>query len=234
MKNECVPKTYNNKINIKVSLILNIITTLFTIVASTIMFTGFNFMHTNETVLESSKLGMLKFFTVQSNVFMGIIALLFAFEEIKLLNEKEKNISKKLYILKLMSTTAVGLTCFIVFSYLGPISKGGIISMLMNSNLFFHLLIPVISIINFIFFEKTNIIIVKETFYGIIPILLYAFYYLTNILIHMENGKVSVLYDWYWFVQQGVWTAIYVVPMILGITYIISFILWKLNKYKLN
>ena len=231
MKNEYVTKTYNN---IKVSLILNIITALFTFVASIIMFTGFNFMHTNETVLESSKLGMLKFFTVQSNIFMGIIALLFAFEEIKLLNEKEKNISKKLYILKLMSTTAVGLTCFIVFSYLGPSSKGWIISMLMNSNLFFHLLIPVISIINFIFFEKTNIIIVKETFYGIIPTLLYAFYYLTNILIHMENGRVSVIYDWYWFVQQGVWTAIIVVPIILCITYIISFILWKLNKYKFD
>ena len=85
MKNEYVTKTYNN---IKVSLILNIITALFTFVASIIMFTGFNFMHTNETVLESSKLGMLKFFTVQSNIFMGIIALLFAFEEIKLLNEK--------------------------------------------------------------------------------------------------------------------------------------------------
>ena len=223
-----------NKFNIKVSLVLNIIIFLFTLIASIMMFTGFKFMHADEIILESSKLGMLKFFTVQSNIFMGIIALLFAIEEIKILNKKENNISNKLFVLKLMSTTSVGLTCFIVFSYLGPTSKGGTISMLLNSNLFFHLLIPVISIINFIFFEKTNNISFKQTFCGIIPTLIYGFFYLINIFIHMENGKVSVLYDWYWFVQQGVWTAIYVVPMILGITYIISFILWKLNKYKLN
>ena len=41
-------------------------------------------------------------------------------------------------------------------AYLGPISDGGITSLLMNSNLFFHFLIPIISILNFILFEKTD------------------------------------------------------------------------------
>jgi hypothetical protein len=135
-----------------------------------------------------------------------------------------------MYKLKLMATTAVSLTFIIVFTYLGPISKDGIISLLQNSNIFFHLVIPVLSIITFTLFERTNKLKFKDSLYGIIPTIIYAVLYLTNILIHMENGKVSPVYDWYWFVQNGVKTAIIVAPMIIIISYIISLILWKLNR----
>ena len=46
----------------------------------------------------------------------------------------------------------------------------------------------------------------------------------------MKNGRVSPIYDWYWFVQGGLWQIIIVMPMMLAITYIISFVLWRLNK----
>ena len=160
---------------------------------------------------------------------MGIVSLIFAIEEIQILKNKKDYISKHTYILKLMATSAVGLTFFIVFAYLGPITEGGIISMLMNSNLFFHLIIPVIGILNFIFFEETDKIKFKDTFYGLIPTAIYEIYYMINVFIHMEDGKVSPIYDWYWFVQNGVWTAVIVAPMILLITYIICLIIWNLN-----
>ena len=131
-----------------------------------------------------------------------------------------------------MSTTAVGLTFIVVFTYLGPITEYGIKSMVMNSNLFFHLVTPVLSMITFMFFEKTDKLSSKDTFYGIIPMLLYAIYYVINIIINVENGKVSPIYDWYWFVQNGAWTIIVVLPIIILITYLISFILWKVNKEK--
>ena len=215
------------KNNIKFSLVLNII---FTIFASFIMFSGFRFMHGSEPILESSKIGMFKFFTVDSNLFMGIVALLFAIQEIKILNGKINNISKRMYVLKLMATTGVGLTFFIVFGYLAQIAEGGILSMIMNSNLFFHLIIPVLSMVTFILFEKTDKLSFKYSFYGLIPTVIYALYYLINVLVHMENFKVSPVYDWYWFVQNGVWTAVIVMPIILIITYIISLLLWILNK----
>ena len=60
--------------------------------------------------------------------------------------------------------------------------------------------------------------------------ILYAVFYLINIVIHMENGKVSPKYDWYWFVQNGVWTASLVIPLVAVITYVISLVLWKVNK----
>lgn len=221
-----------NKTNIKISLSINFIVVVLVLISCIIMFTGFKFMHGTEIILDSTKLGMLKFFTVESNIFMGISALFFAVNEIKVLTGKKKEISKRNYILKLMSTTAVGLTFFVVFAYLGPIATTGISSLLMNSNLFFHLVIPVLSILNFVLFEKTDKLKFINTLYGIVPTVVYGYYYLFNILIHMENGIVSPIYDWYWFVQYGVWTAIIVVPIIFLITYIISCVLWRANRNK--
>ena len=218
--------------NIKISLLLNSVIVLLTILASIIMFTGFKFMRETEPVLELTRLGMLKFFTVESNLFMGVVALLFVIEERNIQKKKTKEIRASMYITKLVSTTAVGLTFFVVFAYLGPISKDGILSLLKNSNLFFHLMIPGLSMITFICFEKTDKISFRHTALTILPTILYGFYYLINVLIHMENGKVSPIYDWYWFVQYGVWTSIIVIPTILFITYIIGIILWGLNRKK--
>ena len=219
----------NNK-NIKISLIINIIITILTIAASIIMFTGFKFMYGYDPVLESTKIGMLRFFTVESNMFMGIVALIYAINEIEILKGKKEEISLKNSVLKLMSTVAVSLTFLVVFTYLGPISKNGIPSLLMNSNLFFHLIIPVLSILVFVIFERTDKIKFRYVLFGVLPSFLYGIYYLTNILVHMENGKVSVIYDWYWFVQNGIWTAAIVAPMILFATYVLSIIIWRLNK----
>ena len=221
-----------NRTKVKISLVLNILIVIFTIFATIAMFTGFKFMHGHDVVLQSTKLGMLRFFTVQSNILMGIIALFFAVLEIKILKGKIEEISTKAYVLKLMATTAVGLTFLVVFAYLGPITEYGIIAMIMNSNLFFHLITPLLSMICFAAFERTNKVKFKYTFLGIIPTFLYAIYYMINIFVHMENGKVSPVYDWYWFVQNGVWTAIIVVPLIFFITYLITLLLWRINKKK--
>jgi len=221
----------NNK-KLKISFILNLIIGVLTIIASIIMFTGFKFMTDYDLGLQSTKLGMLKFFTVQSNILMGVIALIFAYKEFNLLKGKKIELTKKDYLLKLAATTSVALTFIVVFTYLGPITKYGIKSMLTNSNLFYHLIIPVLSIITLVFFEKNNKIKFNETIYGLVPSFIYSLFYTVNVLIHMENGKVSPIYDWYWFVQNGVWTTIIVAPVILAITYLICLALWKLNKSK--
>lgn len=221
-----------NKKKIKIAIALNIIIVLLTILAIIVMFFGIKFMNTYDSVLETSKVDMFKFFTVQSNIFIAVVAFIFMLDEIKILKKDINAISLKKYILKLSATTAVGLTFFVVFTYLGPISKNGIFSLLMNSNLFFHLIIPLLSIIVFAFFEKTDKIKFKYNIYSIIPVVIYTAFYLTNILIHMKNGKVSPIYDWYWFVQNGIWSAFIVIPLMLFITFFISVILWKLNKIK--
>lgn len=219
-----------NKSKTKIAFILNIIIVVLTIIAFIIMLTDFKFMSGKETTIASSSIGRFRFFTIDSNLLMGIVALIFLIQQKKLLNGKTKEINKKYYILNLMATSAVSLTFMITFFYLGQITPNGLLSMYMNTNLFFHGIIPILSIINFIFFEKTDKLKIKDTFISLIPVIIYASYYLINVLIHIENHKVSPEYDWYWFVQDGVWKIVFVVPLILGISYIISISLWKLNK----
>lgn len=216
----------------KISFILNIIIVIMVIGASIMMFTGFRFMP-GKIILESNKLGMFKFFTVDSNLFMGIISLIFAIFEIRLLKGSINEIPKYMYILKLMATTSVTLTFIVVFAYLGPL-VGNIYLMILNSNLFFHLLVPVFSMITFIFFERNNKMSFKYSFYGLIPVIMYGLYYLINVLIHMDNGIVLPEYDFYYFVQNGIWTAIVVVPVMFIISYTISLILWGFNRIKSN
>ena len=67
----------------KKSLILNIVIVLLTIFASIIMFTGIKLTSGAEPLLETSKIGMFKFFTVDSNIFMGLISLLFIIKTLK-------------------------------------------------------------------------------------------------------------------------------------------------------
>ena len=214
---------------LKISLVLNIIIVLFTIFATIVMFTGFKFMD-GGSLLESTKLGMFRFYTVDSNLVMGIIALIFIIKEIELLTGKIDYIPSVMYILKLIGTVGVTLTFLVTFGYLAQIAKGGALAMIQNSNLFFHLLTPLFSIITFIFFEKTDKLKYKYTFLGVSSTLIYTVYYAINVLVHMENGKVSPLYDFYWFVQGGMWQIFVVIPLMLGITYGISTLLWKFNK----
>ena len=210
-----------NKKYIKVSIVLNLIIVILTLFALITMFIGIRYMG-DDIPLDTSGIGMFRLYTVDSNLFMGIVSFIFVLYEIKLLKGSIKEIPKILYILKLMATVGV--------SYLGFMVNGGVIVLLKNSNLFFHLITPLISIITFILLEKTNKLSFKYTFIGTITTIIYSIFYLSNVLVHMENGKVNPIYDWYWFVQGGINQAFFVLPIMLIITFIISLILWYFNK----
>ena len=198
------------------------------------VYTKFKFMHGYEPVLEGSgrKTQMFRYFTVQSDTVAAIVSFLFAVKEIQLLRGKKEKIPTQYYILKMTVTAAVGLTFFVVFGIMGFVLASGHISLMQNTNLFFHLVIPTICMINFIAFERTDAIKFRHILYGLIPTAVYEIYYTVNLLINMENGQVSPKHDWYQFVQSGLWAAIIVAPTMLGITYIISLIIWKSNKIR--
>ena len=65
-----------------ISLIFNVTIVFLVIIISIFMFTGFKFMP-DETLLELSNIEMFKFYTVDSNILMGIISLRFIIYEIK-------------------------------------------------------------------------------------------------------------------------------------------------------
>ena len=216
----------------KISLVFNILIVLCTIFALIVKLTKFSFMPGDEIILSDSLVEIFRFFTVDSNLLMAIIAFIFACFEISVLLGKKKDIPKNMYVFKLMGTVGVTLTFLVVFLYLSWIVKGGAYTMIINSNLFLHLINPLLSIITFVFFEKSDKLKFSDTFLGLVPMGLYGIYYLGNVITHVENGKVPFEYDWYCFVQNGLWHIVIVLPLIFVVTYISSYLLWKFNKKK--
>lgn len=214
--------------SIKISFVLNIIIFVLVVFATISMLVGFKFMG-EELVLTATKMEAFKFFTVDSNILMGITSLIFAILEYRIITKKEKKISSKLYTLKLVSTVGVMLTFLVTTCYLAPFLVDNFFILFKNSNLFFHFIIPVISLITFVFFEHADIKF-KDTFWGVLPVSLYAIFYILNILTHIENGKVLPQYDWYFFAQGGLIQTIIVFIFMHIFTYLISLCLWFLNK----
>ena len=221
----------NNKIDkTKISLILNYIIIALVIVATIIMFVDYKITFLKEPVLERRGFNVFKLFTVDANMLMGLSALLLAHKERKLLTDKIKDIPVGYYIFKYITTVSTTLTFVVVFFYLGRINSNGLSALLQNSNIFFHLAIPVLGIISFVIFERTNKLKLSYIVSGLIPVLLYGIFYVLNSLNHIENGKISAKYDWYWFMQGGMSGIYKTVAILFALTLAICFVLWILNR----
>ena len=181
--------------------------------------------------LSDTGVTLFKYYTVDSNLFVGVASLLLIIYEILLINKKIKPIPKYVYILKFIGTVAVTLTFMVTLFYLAPTYGSNFFFLYQNANFFYHFLVPIISMISFIYYEKT-IIDEKYIKYGLSTMILYGIYYLINVLVHMENGKVSFEYDWYGFAGGGVITIIITIVLMLTITYLISKVLFKKNQLK--
>lgn len=213
----------------KISFVLNCLIFVFTVFATVSMIIGFEFM-TGTKVLSSTSFKAFKYFTVDSNVFAGLVSLLYMIYLCLLQKGKIQKLPKYLNYLKLAATTGVTLTMMVTVFFLAPRTTTTYFAYFMNSNLFMHLITPLLCIITFAFFEPAEFTF-KDSLSGTIPMILYAFYYIPNILLHLENGKVLPEYDWYGFLFAGLNTIWIVIPLILLITWLFAICLWCLNKF---
>ncbi len=70
----------------------------------------------------------------------------------------------------------------------------------------------------------------KCTFLAMLPMVLYAIFYIINVFVHMENWTVPIEYDWYGFAQNGAIGMAVSLVVMLSFTYLISYLTWLLNK----
>ena len=213
--------------DLKKAYILNICLAAFEIFSISWMMSGIN-----GGVLSAAKLASLQYFTVDSNILMGIFALWAAIDQGRVLKGEKADVSVLTYVLKLTGTVGVTLTMLVTIFFLEPTMGRtyGFFSLFEKSNFFLHLVNPVLSIIVFLCFEKSSKIEFKHTFAAVIPLVIYGIYYVAEALTHMTDGVINKGYDWYGFFVLGVRSAYIVLPLIAIITWLISFALWKLNR----
>ena len=171
-------------------IILNLIIVIFTVIGIILMLTS----KAEEGALQSSGFENFKFYTVLTNVFCGIVASVFLVFKIL------KKDTEKIRALKLAAVVGVAITFAVVAFMFGPLY--GFLQFYKRGNLYFHLLLPVTAMIEFIVVRRKKMPF-RYAVYAAVPTLIYAIGYLLNILINGIGGAWPDTNDFYGFLNWG-------------------------------
>jgi len=170
-------------------------------------------------LLSSAGLRSLRYFTVLSNLFEGIVSAVLAVtllrggdrtEDRTGTSDREKR-AGRLGLFNLIAASAVALTFLVVMVFLGPLF--GYPAMFRGANLWFHLIVPLAAIAEFILFNETEVPKKACRWVVIFP-LAYGTVYLINILVNGAPGN-----DIYGFTLWGLPVALVIFAVICFATY---------------
>lgn len=171
-------------------IILNILIVILAVTGIALMLTG----KPEEGALQASGFGNFKFYTVITNVFCGIVSLIYL---LCLLAGKGED---KMAALKLGAVCGVVITFAVVAFMFGPLY--GFPQFYKRGNLFFHLILPVTAMFEFIVVRRRKIPF-RYTVIAAVPTLIYGCCYMLNILINGIGGKWPDTNDFYGFLNWG-------------------------------
>ena len=158
-------------------------------------------------VLDGNGIENLKFYTWQSNLFAGLTSLIYLIFGILLKTKKIEKIPFTIYFLKFVALVALMvtfLTVAVIFEPILIINKSTD-HMYSNSNLFFHLIVPLVYLLSFIFLEDHPKYKFRFSLLSTISVSIYGLYYLINVLAHLnEDLTVDREYDWYGYASNGI------------------------------
>ena len=198
-----------HSINSWLNLILSIVIVVLVFIAITI-----NLLAKPSDIVEEVGTKTFRMFTVLSNMLVGVASAMsipFAVDGIR---EKNYHLPRWIVNLTYVSITCISLT-FIISATILSSFAGFYRIMLDNKNLLVHTIVPITSIILFLFINTSHNIKFKTSFIAVAPVLLYAILYLIlAILIGEENGGWR---DHYHFEEVMPWYFLFVI--ILAFTF---------------
>ena len=132
-----------------------------------------------------------------------------------------------LRLLKYMAACSLSVTLLVVVFILSPmIGEGGLRwSMLYGDMLYHHFLCPVLAVVLFLFFEHEPCLEKKHTFYGLIPVSVYAAVFVVLNLLRIVEGP----YPFLMYYKQPVYMSVFYTFVIPGGAYVVAQVLRKLN-----
>ena len=148
----------------------------------------------------------LRFFTTLSNLLCAAACLLTA------LAINAGGIPEWIWMLKYIGTAAVTVTMLTVLFFLAPsFGKGALKVLLSGTDLFMHLITPLLALVSFCVFEQRGMSF-GQSLWGILPVVLYGPVYLYKILFALPEKRWD---DFYGFNKQGKWPVAFA-GMVVG------------------
>lgn len=191
---------------------------LFDIIIILLVLTGVFFslfVHDNKALLTTSGFKNFKYYTVLSNVFAGIVSVI----SLAVSGEKKKDM---ITVLRLTAASMVTITFLTIALFLGPLY--GMARMYRNANFFFHLVVPVITVINYLFVADNAAVKFKATFMSAALTFLYGLVYLMNCIIN-GIGEWPDTNDWYGFLNWGYPVGLMIFAVITLFSWLVAVIL---------
>ncbi len=201
----------------KKSFISNCIITVFVLIGAYFTF----FVHDDTSMLITDGIENLKYYTVLSNILAGIVALISVIGHLQKKSDKQ-NVSRFMACARLVSATAVTVTFMTIAFFLGPIY--GHAKMYRNANFFFHLVVPLLVVIDLLFFEDERAYPFSATLAAAAATFAYGVFYLVNIFIN-GIGEWPDSNDWYGFLNWGFGAGMIIFAGITVFSWVISMLL---------
>lgn len=174
--------------------------------------------------IKNEGIGLLKYYTEDSNIIALISSILFVVYALKGNYEK---LPKWLNIFRLLATTSLSLTFLVVLFILGPNpSMGGYTNMMFKGSMFIqHTLCPLLLFISYVFFEKANITDRKDIVLSQVLTLVYAIILISLNALKIVDGPYPFLKI---YSQSMIMSFVWVL-CIIGTSYLTSYLISKLN-----
>lgn len=171
--------------------------------------------------------GIFLYFTDYSNILSLLASALMCFYLAGFLKNGSA-IPMWLRILKYMSVCCLTVTLLVVVFVLSPmLGEGGLRwSMLYGDMLYHHFLCPVLAIVIFLFFEHDPPLEKCHTYYGLIPVSIYAVVFIILNLFRVVEGP----YPFLMYYKQPVYESVFWTIVIPVGAYFIAMALRKLNS----
>ena len=174
------------------------------------------FRFTDSGRLSARGLRSMKYFTVLSNLLTGVAAAVCA---VCLVRGQTPRWAS---LLKYAGAVSVGLTFLTVMLFLGPVF--GFKGMFKGANLWFHLLVPLLAMLDFSLLDRQAALSLGDSLIAVVPMVLYGLGYMINLLVN-GFGDPAHTNDWYHFAARGIPTGIAAFAgMILG-TWLLALLL---------
>ena len=173
--------------------------------------------------LVTNGLATLKFYTVLSNLLNGAASAVLCAELVLILRGKRGAVSRGAFLLNYVGTAAVAVTFLVVLCFLGP--AVGHALLYHDANFWFHLVLPVFSIAEFLVLERDHRITFRQMLLVCIPPLLYGLGYLINLLINGIGGAWPNSNDFYGFAAHGIPAGLVIFAVIVLIAWLCGLLL---------
>ncbi len=220
----------NGRVRNAVSLTLNL---------AIVFFVGISVYYNlrNDVIRDASWFGYtgvksLVFFTNLSNIFIAITSAVTIAFNFKNAARDSFDFPFVFKNIKYTSTVAITLTCVTVVFFLAPYAAligHSYFDLFRRNNIYTHLLVPILAIINFLVVESNDDLGFKSVFYGVIPTVIYSVVYLVMVVFIGEANGGWV--DFYGFTFGGrLWTVPLSFTGMYAATFVISWLLYLIQK----